>query len=85
MAEGVDPDVPVEKPAVSPLIQSLQNKSVIFDYATVYKLKHPTIAPSAEFKLTDQDYAEFVAYAKKRDYSYKTESDKLLDKLRGGF
>ena len=79
---GVDPDVPMDKPAVNPLIQALQNKSVIFDYATTYKLKHATIAPSAEFKLTDQDYAEFVAYAKTRDYSYKTESDKLLDKLK---
>ena len=79
---GVDPDVPMDKPAVNPLIQALQNKSVIFDYATTYKLKHPTIAPSAEFKLTDQDYAEFVAYARTRDYSYKTESDKLLDKLK---
>jgi carboxyl-terminal processing protease len=79
---GVDPDVYIAKPAVNPLIQALQTKNVIFDYVTRYKQRHPTIAPSSEFKLTDQDYAEFVAFAKARDYNYKTESDKLLDKLK---
>lgn len=79
---GIDPDVFIPKPPVNPLIQALQTKNVIFDYVTRYKLKHATIAPSSEFRLTDQDYAEFVAFARTRDYSYKTESDKLLDKLK---
>ena len=79
---GIDPDVPIAKPAVNPLIQALQGKSIIFDYATRYKAKHATIAPSAQFRLTDEDYAEFMALAHTKDYSYKTESDKLLDKLK---
>jgi carboxyl-terminal processing protease len=79
---GIDPDLPIAKAEPNPLIEALQSKNVIFDYATSYKLKHATIAPAAEFKLTDQDYAEFVAFAKARDYSYKTESDKLLEKLK---
>jgi carboxyl-terminal processing protease len=79
---GIDPDVPIAKASVNPLIQALQNKSVIFDYATKYKVKHPSIAQSAQFRLTDQDYADFVAFANARDYSYKTESDKLMDKLK---
>jgi carboxyl-terminal processing protease len=32
--------------------------------------------------LTDQEYNDFIAFAKTKDYSYKTESDKLLDKLK---
>lgn len=79
---GIDPDLPIAKAEPNPLIEALQSKNVIFDYATTYKLKHATIAPAAEFKLSDQDYTEFVAFAKTRDYSYKTESDKLLEKLK---
>ncbi|MCW3128461.1 MAG: C-terminal processing peptidase [Bacteroidetes bacterium] len=79
---GIDPDVAIAKPAVNPLIQALQNKNLIFDYATKYKQKHDKIGQSAAFRLTDQDYADFVAFAKTKDYNYKTESDKLLDKLK---
>ena len=79
---GIDPDLPVAKPAVEPLIEALTTKNVIFDFATTYKLKHKTIVPAAEFKISDQDYSDFIAFAKNRDYSYKTESDKLLEKLK---
>lgn len=79
---GIDPDVQMPKPERTPLIEALQNKHIIFDYATQYRQKHKTIPASAEFHLTDQDYAEFVTFAKTRDYSYKTESDRLLEKLK---
>ena len=79
---GVDPDLPIAKAATNPLIEALLSKNVIFDFATRYKLKHPTIATAAEFKLTDQDFEDFLTYAKTRDCSYKTESDKLLEKLK---
>ena len=79
---GVDPDLPIAKAATNPLIEALLSKNVIFDFATKYKLKHPTIATAAEFKLTDQDFDDFLIYARTRDCSYKTESDKLLEKLK---
>ena len=79
---GIDPDLPIAKAEPNPLIEALLSKNVIFDYATQYRIKHPSISPAAEFKLSDQDYQEFVAFAKTRDYSYKTESDKLLDRLK---
>ena len=79
---GVDPDRLVTKETSNPLVQSLINKHLIFDYASLYKQKHNSIAAAADFKLTDQDYNDFLAYVKTKDYSYKTESDKLLDKLK---
>jgi carboxyl-terminal processing protease len=79
---GIDPDLPIAKPAVNPLIEALANKNVIFDYATKYKLAHDHIASAADFKISDRDYEDFMAFAKTRDYSYKTESDKLLEKLK---
>jgi len=79
---GIDPDLPVAKPAVNPLIEALVSKNVIFDYATKYKIAHAHVAPAADFKISDRDYEEFMAFAKTKDYSYKTESDKLLEKLK---
>jgi carboxyl-terminal processing protease len=79
---GIDPDLPIAKANPEPLIEALTNKNVIFDYATRYKLRHKTISPAADFRLTDQDYDDFVSFARTRDYSYKTESDKLLEKLK---
>jgi carboxyl-terminal processing protease len=79
---GIDPDLPIPKPTPNPLIEALLSKNVIFDYATKYKIKHTTIAPAGEFKLTDKDYDDFIAFAKAKDFSYKTESDKLLEKLK---
>ncbi|MBS1592847.1 MAG: S41 family peptidase [Bacteroidetes bacterium] len=79
---GIDPDVQMPKPVQTPLIQALVNNHILFDYATQYREKHKTIAESAAFHLTDQDYADFVAFARTRDFSYKTESDRLLDKLK---
>ena len=79
---GVDPDMPVANPAPNPLIEVLISKNVIFDFATKYKVSHNTISPAADFKLSDKDYEDFIAFAKTRDHSYKTESDKLLDKLK---
>jgi carboxyl-terminal processing protease len=79
---GIDPDLPIAKPDPNPLLDALLSKNVIFDFATQYKLKHQTISPPSEFRITDQDYDDFVAFTKTRDYSYKTESDKLLEKLK---
>ena len=79
---GVDPDMPMPKETQGPLVQALITKHVIFDYANIYKQKHATIPPAAEFKLSDQDYNDFTSFAKTKDFSYQTESDRLLDKLK---
>jgi carboxyl-terminal processing protease len=79
---GIDPDLPIAKPAVNPLIEALVSKNVIFDFVTKYRLSHSNISTAADFKMSDRDYEDFIAFAKTKDYSYKTESDKLLEKLK---
>ncbi len=79
---GVDPDLPIQKTELSPVTQALLAKHILFDYATEYKRTHDSIPPAASFKLAENDYNNFIAFAKGKDYSYKTESDKLLDKLK---
>jgi carboxyl-terminal processing protease len=79
---GVLPDVKTSVKTYSKIATSLANKSLLFDYATTYKLKHATIAPAKEFELSDNEYKEFCDYAASKEYDYTTKSEKLLKELK---
>jgi carboxyl-terminal processing protease len=79
---GVLPDVVTEQQKLSNLSASLLNKMFIFDFATRYHLKHPTIAPAKEFHITETDYSDFIAGLADKDYDYSTKSEKALDELK---
>jgi len=78
---GVAPDVEVKIPALSNLSRTLLTKNLIFDYATQYKLKTPTIASAAEYKFTEADFKDFERFLSTHDYSYETKSEKELEQL----
>lgn len=79
---GIAPDFAIEPQYLSNISQSLLSKQLIFDYATLYRIKHPTIAPAKEFRLTDKEYDEFVAWLADKDYDYVTKSEKMLEDLK---
>jgi carboxyl-terminal processing protease len=79
---GVEPDVKMEEENLSPLTITLLTKSYIFDYATKYYYSHPSIAPAAEFELSDNDFNEFEKWLSDKDYSYKTDSEQQLAELK---
>lgn len=78
---GVDPDIQVDLEYLSPIAVSLVGNGLIFDYATEYYYKHPTIASSRKFRLTDQEYQEFVTWLKDKDYDYTTRVESSIDEL----
>lgn len=78
---GVAPDVTVDKPELSNIAKSLQDNFLIFDYATLYRQKHDSIAPPTKFAFTDADFADFVQFISDKQYEYTTESEKLLAEL----
>lgn len=78
---GILPDVKTEEKRPSLILVTLINKNHIFNYATLYTLKHPQIAPLKNFQLSDEEFNEFMAYLKDKNYSYKTESEETLDDL----
>ncbi len=79
---GVDPDVKLAKPEHSKIAETLFTKHYMFDFCTNYKLTHDTISDPAQFKLTEKDFNDFVAYIRTRDCSYKTESEEKLEALK---
>ena len=79
---GVKPDVEVEVEQLPNILYYLVSENVIFDYATQYCLKHPTIAPAEDFLLTDEDYADFKQMVVEQDFKYDQQTEKILKSLR---
>ncbi len=80
---GVDPDIKIEDEVYSRLTAVLVGENYVFDYATAYERSHPTIASSKDFRLTDQEYQDFIASIKAGDkISYTTDSQEMLEQLQ---
>jgi carboxyl-terminal processing protease len=78
---GVEPDVATELINRTPIINSLNSKGLIFDYALQYRATRPTIKTAKEFELSDADYQAFVAWLKDKEYDYTTQVEKDLSEL----
>ncbi len=79
---GIEPDVDVELEDLSRLSAMLISGNHIFNYATEYYYKHPTIDSAGIFKLTEADYADFKTYILKQDFKYTTASEEMLKKMQ---
>ncbi len=79
---GVTPDVALEPQKYSNILASLVTKNLIFDYATKYRIAHPTLPAAKDFKLTDAEYNEFVAFLNGKEYDYTTKTEKKLEELK---
>ena len=79
---GVMPDIEVTQEKLPNILFYLVRDSLIFDYATQYCLKHPSIPSPQEFKVTDADYNDFKAMVKKADFKYDQQSEKIMKTLK---
>ncbi len=79
---GIYPDIFVKPDHFANVTQALVGKLLIFDYATHYRLTHPSIDNLRTFSLSDTEYADFVKYLSDKNYSYNTASEKLLANLK---
>jgi carboxyl-terminal processing protease len=81
-ASGITPDVTIEKKKYDKVVIAMLSNNLIFNYATQYVLKHDSISPAAEFKLSDIDFNEFIRYLKENEYDFETNSEKVLKTFR---
>jgi len=79
---GVYPDIMIKQERFANITQALVGKLMIFDYATRYRNAHPKIPDALSFHMSDDDYNDFVKYLNGKDYSYNTNSEKLLNSLK---
>lgn len=76
---GVKPDIVLSQAADIPLIKSLIEQKLIFDYVTQYALQRDSIPPVEEFAFNEFD--AFINFLEERNFDYETESEKVLERL----
>lgn len=79
---GITPDITVKTDSLPRLIYYLTANDLLFDYAVNYRNTHDSIAPPSQFRLSEQEYADFCAYLRKNGFSYDRQSLQALDRLR---
>lgn len=79
---GIKPDFPIAEEEWSKISISLLSKNYIFNYATQYYYKHPSIDAPGKFKLSDNDFNDFKKYLSTKDFSYRSKSEDLMEQLK---
>jgi carboxyl-terminal processing protease len=79
---GVLPDIALEAKKLNNITASLISKNIIFDYATHYRNQHSSIIAAKDFKISDQDWTDFLSFIADKEYDYTTKSEKSLDELK---
>jgi carboxyl-terminal processing protease len=74
---GILPDVVLENTKTSAIAEALQKNDAIFNYATHYYYKNPTMGDKIP-SITDADLADFKAFIKKEKIAFDTETEIAL-------
>jgi carboxyl-terminal processing protease len=79
---GIQPDIECKDRRGATISVRLFDSLLFFDYANRYYRQHEKIAPVSEFKLTDADYKDFLEFVKSKNFTYESQSRKMLDKMK---
>ena len=79
---GIMPDVKVSRDTYATVTAYLYAKNYIFDYATKFHHEHKSIASPEAFQIDDATYQNFMKFVKDKGFTYTTESEKAIEKLK---
>ncbi len=79
---GIEPDEKTGNETLSKFTRTLLQKHVLFNFATEYFQKNPTIASANQFKLSADELKEFKDYVMKQDFDYATASEESIKKWK---
>ncbi|MRR18605.1 S41 family peptidase [bacterium] len=78
---GIIPDVTVPSDMLNRFTSELYVQNMVFDFATEYYWSQPQPAVPDSLRLKDKDIERFAAFLAERKFTYKTESEALLEEL----
>ncbi len=81
-AGGISPDILTTPRRLATITYTLYSKYLIFDYATLFEQKQPTIPPPDQFRITDSIFNDFTRFIHDKDYRYETRSEQALEQLK---
>lgn len=79
---GITPDVDIDFPEYSRLVYALVLGGVIDQYVIDYARRHESIPAVDDFHYTDEDFEDFVRFAKTQDFDYRSSAKTLYDQMK---
>ena len=79
---GITPDVDVPVKNYSRLVYSLVLGGVIDQYAIDYARRHDSIPAVDDFHFSDEDFEDFIRFAKTQDFDYRSSARTLYDQMK---
>ena len=79
---GITPDVEVDVPEYSRLVYSLVLGGVIDQYVIDYCRRHENIPAVDDFHFSDEDFEDFIRFAKTQDFDYRSNARTLYDSMK---
>jgi carboxyl-terminal processing protease len=79
---GVKPDVEIDVPSYSRLVYSLVLGGVIDQYVLHFARNHDSIAEVDEYHFSDEDFEDFISFAKTQDFDYRSSAKATFDKMK---
>lgn len=84
---GIKPDILVRPDSLPNIayyltVNGLDSTEVLLDYEIDYIASHPTIAPAADFEISDADYEDFKRRVIESGFTYDPESERALKSLK---
>ena len=79
---GITPDVTLKSQEYSRLTYSLVVSGIVEQYALDYVRRHQSIPEVKDFHFSDADYQDFVAFAKGKEFDYRSSAKTYFDQVK---
>ena len=72
----------IDVPSYSRLVYSLVLGGVIDQYVLHFARNHDSIAEVDEYHFSDEDFEDFISFAKTQDFDYRSNAKATFDKMK---
>ena len=79
---GITPDVDIDFQDYSRLVYALVLGGVIDQYAIDYSRRHDSIPQVKDFHFSDEDFEDFIRFAKTQEFDYRSSAKTLYDQMK---
>lgn len=79
---GITPDIEIPAKTYSRLVYSLVLTGIIDNYTLDFVRRHDSIAPVDKFRFSDEDFEDFIAFAKTQEFDYRSSAKTLFDQMK---
>ncbi|MBE6235678.1 MAG: S41 family peptidase [Bacteroidales bacterium] len=79
---GITPDVEIDSQDYSRLVYALVLGGVIDQYVIDYARRHAEIPAVKDFHFTDEDFEDFIRFAKTQEFDYRSSAKTLYDQMK---